>query len=322
MPLDRPLRVIFLGTPAFAVPSLEGIVRSGAELVAVVCQPDRPQGRGLGTTPPPVKEWALARGLPVHQPEKVRNGLLRSLLEPYAPDLLVVTAYGRILPREVLELPPLGCVNGHASLLPKLRGAAPIQWAIATGETETGVTLMQMDEGLDTGDMLVSRSIPIGPEETAPELHDRLAALTGELLAEALPRLARRELARVPQDHACHTLAPLLKKEDGFLDLRRPAKELADRTRGFQPWPGAVLFQAGRPVKVHRARPAPATGAAPGTVVRAGEVLAVETGDGVLEVLELQPEGRRRVTAREFVSGTRMAAGDRFDVPPPTRSGS
>lgn len=318
MPQDRPLRVIFLGTPAFAVPSLEGIVRSGAELVAVVCQPDRPKGRGLGTTPPPVKEWALARGLPVHQPEKVRNGLLRGLLEPYAPDVLVVTAYGRILPKEVLDLPPLGCVNGHASLLPKYRGAAPIQWAIARGETETGVTLMQLDEGLDTGDMLVSKAIPIGPEETAAELHDRLAALTGELLAESLPKLARGELVRTPQDQARHTLAPLLTKEDALLDLRRPASELVNRTRGFQPWPGAVLSLAGKPLKVYRARTAPATGAAVGTVVGTGDSLRIETGDGVLELLEVQPEGRRRMSVRDFLSGHAVGPGERFDVLPPT----
>ena len=317
MPRSRPLRVVFLGTPAYALPSLESVRASGAELVAVVCQPDRPKGRGLGLVAPPVKEWAQAQGLPVHQPEKVRQGKLRALLEPYAPDVLVVTAYGRILPPEVLQLPPLGALNGHASLLPKYRGAAPIQWAIARGETVTGVTVMQMDEGLDTGDVVLARSLAIGPEETAVELAERLSRLTGDALREALELLGKGELPRTPQDHAQATLAPMLKREDGFLDLRLGARELTWRIRGFQPWPGATLFLAGRPVKVHRARVGPSTGAAPGTVTQAGETIGVETADGVLELLEVQPEGRRRMTARELVSGQRLAPGDRFEVPPP-----
>lgn len=316
MTIDRPLRVVFLGTPAFAVPSLEGIVRSGAELRAVICQPDRPKGRGLEVVPPPTKVWAQQHGIPVHQPEKVRQGRLRAVIEPYAPDVLVVTAYGRILPKEVLEMAPLGAINGHASILPKYRGAAPIQWAVASGETETGVTVMQMDEGLDTGDMLLVKTLPIGPEETAAELHDRLSQLTGEAIAEALPKLARGELKRVPQDHSQATLAPLLKKEDGWLDWRRGAKELVDRTRGFQPWPGATLFLAGKPLKVHRARVLPATGAEPGTIVEMGETLKLETADGVLELVEVQPEGRRRMSARDFISGQRLKSGDTFDQPP------
>lgn len=309
------LRVVFLGTPAFAVPSLEGIVRSGAELRAVVCQPDRPKGRGLELQPPPTKVWALEKGLPVHQPEKVRQGRLRALLEPYEPDVLVVTAYGRILPPEVLELPRFGAINAHASILPKYRGAAPIQWAIAKGEAVTGISVMQMDEGLDTGDVLLVRETPIGSEETAAELHDRLSVLAGEALEAALIALSRGELTPTPQDHARATLAPPLRKEDGLLDLRLSSRELVNRIRGFQPWPGAVLFRDGKPVKVFRARAAPGTGAAPGTVISAGESIAIETADGVLDVLEVQPEGRRRMSAREFVAGYRLAAGDRFDVP-------
>jgi methionyl-tRNA formyltransferase len=315
MPFDRPLRVVFLGTPAFAVPSLEGIVRSGADLLALVCQPDRPKGRSQAPAPPPTKEWALARGLPVLQPEKVKQGRLRALLEPFQPDILVVTAYGRILPADVLALPPLGCINGHASLLPRYRGAAPIQWAVARGETETGITLMQMDEGLDTGDMLLVKKLAIGPEETAAELHDRLAALAGEALEEALPKLASGELSRTPQDNAQATLAPILSKEDGYLDLRLSARKLFNRGRGFQPWPGATLFQSGKSLKVHRARASAGHGE-PGEVVRLGESLAIGTGEGLLEVLELQPEAKRRMSARDFISGSRLKVGDRFDVPP------
>ena len=314
MPVARPLRVIFLGTPAFAVPSLEGVVASGAELVAVVCQPDRPKGRGLELQAPPTKLWAEARGIPVHQPEKVRQGRLRALLEPYRPDLLVVTAYGRILPKEVLDLPPLGALNGHASVLPKYRGAAPIQWAVARGETVTGVTVMQMDEGLDTGDIRLVRTLAIAPEETAAELHDRLAVLAGDALREAIERLSRDELPRMPQEHAQSTLAPLLSKEDAELDWTRPARELACRVRGFTPWPGAVLRLSGKPLKVHVARAVAGEGE-PGRVVAVGDVLRLATADGLLELVEVQPEGKRRMAVRDFLAGYRMAIGDRFDVP-------
>lgn len=318
MPIDRPLRVVFLGTPAFAVPSLEGIVRSAAELVAVVCQPDRPKGRSLELVAPPTKEWALARNIPVLQPEKVKQGRLRALIEPFNPDVLVVTAYGRILPPDVLSLAPLGAINGHASILPKYRGAAPIQWAIARGETETGTTIMQMDEGLDTGDMLLVKTLPIGPEETGAELFDRLAALTGEAIEEALPKLARGELVRTPQDHSQATLAPIINKEDGYLDLRLSARELFNRTRAFQPWPGATLFQNGKLLKVHRANFRPdATNAEPGTIVALGESIDIATGDGIYQVLEIQPEAKRRMPAKDFISGFRLKLGDRFDVPPP-----
>lgn len=313
---QRPLRVVFLGTPAFAVPSAEGVVRSGAELRAVVCQPDRPKGRGQALAAPPVKEWALARGLPVLQPEKVRNGRLRALLEPFEPDVLVVTAYGRVLPPEVLELPPHGAINAHASILPKYRGAVPIQWAIASGETETGISVMQMDEGLDTGDVLLERRLDIGPEETSLELHDRLAQLAGEALEEVLRRLASGPLPRQPQDHENATLAPLLKKEDGWLDLRRPAQELVNRIRGFQPWPGAVLYREGKPLKVFRARAGTLEQEAePGMVVATGDTISIATGQGTLDVSELQLEGRRRMTAKELLAGYRMEPGARFDLP-------
>jgi methionyl-tRNA formyltransferase len=315
---DRPLRVVFLGTPAFAVPSLEGILRGGGDLRAVVCQPDRPKGRGLELVAPPVKQWALERGLPVLQPEKVKQGRLKALIEPYQPDVLVVTAYGRILPEEVLAMAPLGAINAHASLLPKYRGAAPIQWAVAKGETETGVTIMQMDAGLDTGDMLLVRKLVIGPEETAVGLHDRLAALSGDALAEALPMLARDELRPQKQDSSLATLAPILKKEDGYLDLRLSAVELSHRTRGFQPWPGAVLFLQGKSFKVHRAGVRPARNQdAPGTIVSVGESIGIQSGDGIYEVLEIQPEGKRRMAAKDMLSGHRLAVGERFDVLPP-----
>lgn len=316
-PMD-PLRVVFLGTPQFAVPSLEGIVRSGADLRAVVCQPDRPKGRGLALQPPPTKVWAQENDVPVHQPVKVRNGSLRALLEPYRPDVLVVTAYGRILPPEVLELPQFGALNGHASLLPKYRGAAPIQWAIARGEKTTGVTVMQMDEGLDTGDMILTRELPIGDDDTAIEVHDALSELSGVAIEDALTRLRNNgSLPRTPQDHAQATLAPLLKKSDGYLDLTLGAEELTWRIRGFQPWPGAVLWRHERPLKVFRAQVGPSTGAKAGTIVHVGDTVDVETSEGVLKLEQVQPEGKRRMPARDWAAGARIAVGDAFDTGAP-----
>lgn len=322
--MPQSLRVVFLGTPEFAIPSLEGIVRSGAQLCAVVCQPDRRRGRGQQLLPPPVKVWAEAKGIPVHQPEKVRNGRLASLLEPYKADVLVVTAYGRILPKEVLELAPYGAINAHASLLPKYRGAAPIQWAVASGETETGITAMQMDEGLDTGDILMSRSTPIEAEETAVELSQRLSVLAGELLEEVLRKLPAGELKAIPQKHSESSLAPLLKREDGWLDFRRPAKELVNRIRGFQPWPGALIFHVGRQLKVFRATASEDASsdseeraAEPGTILAASDVLRVATGQGILNIHELQPEGRRRMTAKELLSGHSLKVGDKFELRSP-----
>jgi len=311
------IRTVFLGTPDFALPVLEGVVRAGAELRAVVCQPDRPRGRGNVPAAPPAKEWANAHGLPVLQPEKVRRGRLRALLEPFEPDVLVVAAYGRILPQEVLSLPRHGALNAHASILPRYRGAAPIHWAVARGEKTTGITIMQMDEGLDTGDIVLVRTLDIGPEETTPGLHDRLAPLAGEAVEQALRMLAAGPLPRVPQDSSQATLAPVLRKEDGFLDLRQGAVELERRVRAFVPWPGTTLFRAGRPLKVHRVRTGEGEGPEPGVVVEAAGSLRIVTGAGLLEPVEVQPEGGRRMGVREYLAGHRLAPGDRFDVPPP-----
>jgi methionyl-tRNA formyltransferase len=312
--LDRPppsaytprVRVVFLGTPEFAVPTVDALARAGHEVLAVVAQPDRPAGRGQALRGPATKAWADAHGVPVLQPEKVRDGTLATALRALRPDVLVVTAYGRILGRDLLTLAPLGAVNVHASLLPRWRGAAPIQWAVASGETETGVTVMQMDEGLDTGDMLLVRTIAIGPEETAEALSPRLAALGGEAIVEALPLLAAGALVPVRQDAAAVTLAPILEKGDGRLDFTRPAGELACRVRGFTPWPGTFTSLAGRTLKVHRAvaLAAASAGAAPGTARVSGDGLQVACGGGTsLALLEVQPEGKRRMAARDFVNG-------------------
>jgi methionyl-tRNA formyltransferase len=303
------VRIVFLGTPAFAVASLDALARAGHEVRAVVAQPDRPAGRGQALRAPATKEWARARGIEVLQPEKVRDGALAAALAPMGADALVVAAYGRILGRDLLRLAPLGALNVHGSLLPKYRGAAPIQWAVARGERETGVSIMAMDEGLDTGDVLLQRTIAIGEAETAEALAPRLAALGGEALVEALALLARREVVPVRQDGARATLAPILRREDGRIDWARPAAEIAARLRGFTPWPGAWTTLDGRLLKVLEA--APAAGApppgGPGAAFRAGaRGLGVACGGGtVLLVGRVQAEGKAAQDALAFLNGLR-----------------
>ncbi len=300
------MRVVFLGTPEFAVPTVDALWRAGHELLAVVAQPDRPAGRGQALKAPATRAWAQGHGVPVLQPEKVRDGALAAALAALRPDVLVVTAYGRILGRDLLTLAPLGAVNVHASILPRWRGAAPIQWAVASGDEETGVTVMQMDEGLDTGDVLLVRTLGIGAEETSEQLWPRLAALGGQAIVTALPLLAAGELVPVRQDPARHTLAPILVKEHGRLDFTRPAAELAARLRGFTPWPGSFTTLAGKVLKVHAARAGPGDGdgAAPGTARADGGALRVACGQGsALCVTELQPEGKKRMSAADFLNG-------------------
>jgi methionyl-tRNA formyltransferase len=311
------VRIAFLGTPAFAVAPLDALARAGHEVCCVVAQPDRPAGRGQALREPATKAWAGEHGVPVLQPEKVRDGTLAAALRAFAPDALVVVAYGRILGKDLLELAPFGALNVHASLLPRWRGAAPIQWAVAEGERETGVTVMQMDEGLDTGDMLLQRTCPIGPEETAETLHVRLSALGGEAIVEALPLLAAGRLVPVRQDSSRATHAPIIEKEHGRLDFALPAPRLAARIRGFTPWPGAWTTLAGKLLKVHRARalgPAEVAGAgaalAPGEARAVGSGLVAGCGGGsALLVEELQLEGKRRVAASEFLRGAPLAPG-------------
>lgn len=290
-------RIVFFGTPQFAVPSLEALIAGPDVVVGVVCQPDRPSGRGQQVHAPPVKEAAQAHGIPVLQPTKLRPPELIESLGAWTPDLIVVAAYGRILPKTVLDLPRLGCLNVHASLLPRYRGAAPIQWAIVRGETTTGVTIMQMNERMDEGDMLLQRATPIGEHETHGELDPRLAMLGAETLQEALALLVRGELPPTPQVHADATLAPLIKKEDGRIDWSLPALDIARRVRAFNPWPSAYTSWDGKMLKIHRARAIGATQASPGTVVAVGDSIDVATGGGTLAIDELQLEGRKRMPA-------------------------
>jgi methionyl-tRNA formyltransferase len=303
------MRVVFMGTPAFAVPSLDALAGAGHELLAVVAQPDRPAGRGQALREPATKAWARARGVPVLQPAKVRDGSLAAELGALRPDVVAVAAYGRILGRDLLELAPHGAINVHGSLLPRYRGAAPIQWAVANGERETGVSIMQMDEGLDTGDVLLQRAIAIGPDDTAEGLAPRLAALGGEALVEALALAAAGAIVPVRQEGARATLAPILAKEDGRIDWSLPAPRIAARLRGFSPWPGAWTTLDGRIVKILEARAEGAAGGGPGEARRGAQGIVVACGEGTaLAVARLQPEGRAAQDARAFLNGLRRDA--------------
>jgi methionyl-tRNA formyltransferase len=310
------VRIVFLGSGSFAIPSLEALLDAGHVVAAVVTQPDREKGRGQALAPPPTKPVAEGHGLAVLQPPRVRDPEAQEALRRLAPELQVVVAFGQILPRSVIDIAPRGAVNVHASLLPKLRGAAPIQWAIANGETETGVTTMLIDEGLDTGPTLLSRATPIGPEETAAELEPRLARMGAELLLETVRGLEEGTIQPVPQDHSRATLAPLLKKEDGRIDWSLPAARVASRARGFHPWPGAFTFDEGRLVKVLRAREAAGAGEAaePGTATAVGPGgVTVACGGGTsVRLVEVQPESRRAMPAAAWAAGARLRPGSRL----------
>jgi methionyl-tRNA formyltransferase len=310
------VRVVFLGSGAFAVPSLAALLDAGHEVAALVTQPDREKGRGRALAATPAKVLAEQREVPVLQPRRIKEPQAIDALRALRPDVQVVVAYGQILPRAVIDIPRLGTVNVHSSLLPKYRGAAPIHWAVVNGERETGVTTMLIDEGLDTGPTLLARPTPIGPEETAPELEARLGPLGAEVLLETLDGLARGTLAPRAQDHTRATLAPILKKEDGRIDWARPAEEIARRVRGLLPWPGTATTVAGSDLKVLRARAEPATGtdAEPGTVLAVDrDGLLVAAGAGTrLRLLDVQPESRRPMPASAFAAGARLQAGTRL----------
>jgi methionyl-tRNA formyltransferase len=306
-----------MGSGAFAIPSFEALLAAGHEVVALVTQPDKASGRGRERKPPPTKRHAEARGNPVLQPRRVRDPEWEAALRPLRPEAQVVVAYGQILPRALIEIPPLGTINVHGSLLPRLRGAAPIQWAIEQGLEETGVTTMLIDEGLDTGPTLLARRLRVEPEETAGELEPRLARLGAQVLLDTLIGLSAGTIRPTPQDPQLATYAPLIRKEDGQLDWTRPADALARRIRAFHPWPGTHTRLAGRGLKVlhARAEPGPSRGAEPGVVLstdRSGVIVACGEGTALL-LLEVQPESRRAMDAASFAAGARLAVGARFD---------
>ena len=303
------LRTVFMGTPDFALQTLQGLIDAGCKMVGVYTQPDRPKGRGKQLAAPPVKELAQKYDIPVYQPLKLRQPEAVAELEALAPDLIVVVAYGQILPKSVLEIPAHGCINVHASLLPKYRGAAPINKAIIDGETETGITTMYMDVGLDTGDMLVKKTLAIGPEETAGELHDRLASLGRETMEETLRQLCAGTLQREVQDDEQSTYASMMKKEDGRIDWNRSAQEIHNHVRGLDPWPGAYTTINGELLKLAETSPEAAEGLA-GTVIAADKNgVCVACGSGSLRIQQLQLAGRKRLAAADFLRGCPLEAG-------------
>jgi methionyl-tRNA formyltransferase len=315
---DGPMKLVFCGTPQFAVPTLERLVESAFSVDLVLTQPDRPKGRGLELVASPVKQSALKLNLPIYQPEKIKtNEELQSRLREIAPDAIIVVGYGRIIPKWMLDLPRHGNINLHASLLPKYRGAAPIQWAIANGEKVTGVTTMRIDEGLDTGDILLQQEFAIEDDDTSETLAPKLSAIGAELMIETLRHLQAGTIKPKPQSNAEATLAPILTKEDGRIDFHRTAQEIYNRLRGFQPWPGAFTKFRGKMLGVTATRPTTEQGAdspsSEGQVIVRGSQLFVGCGHGtVLELLEVQPEGKKRMAAPDFVHGYRPQTEEAF----------
>jgi methionyl-tRNA formyltransferase len=312
------MNLVFCGTPLFAVPTLTKLVETGFTVSLVVTQPDKARGRGLELSYSPVKKAALELELPLAQPEKIRNNQeFQSQLASLRPDAIIVVGYGRIIPKWMIDLPPLGNLNLHASLLPKYRGAAPIQSAIASGETTTGVTTMRIDEGLDTGDILLQSEMPIDNEDTAETLAPQLAQIGAELMVETLRGLQTGTVIPKPQDHSKATLAPILKKEDGLIDFTRPATEIWNRFRGFQPWPGAYTRFRGKQLQAYAMRPRESsTNLAPGEIIVDQNELVVGCGNNTaLAIIELQLEGKKRISAREFLNGYRPVAGEHLGKP-------
>jgi methionyl-tRNA formyltransferase len=310
--MKQRFRVVFMGTPDFSVPALDAVHAAGHDIVLVVTQPDKPRGRGRKLDAPPVKKAAIRLKRPVIQPASLRDETIRQVLKAAQADFFVVVAFGHILTQTVLDMPKHGCINVHASLLPRYRGPAPIHWAVINGEKETGVTTMLMDKGLDTGDILLKASEPVAAADTAGSLHDRLAVLGARLLCQTLDGFAEGTIRRIPQDHSLATYAPLLKKTDGLIDWQKPAALIESFIRGMNPWPGAFTFWGNRRLKIFRTEAtAAATTAPPGTIIEAAaNELTVATGRGRLAILEIQEASGSRLPVSEFLRGFRIAPGD------------
>ncbi len=306
------MRVIFMGTPDFAVPSLQALLDRGDDICAVFTQPDKPKGRGHKLQPPPVKELALRHSLPVLQPDTLRDEAVQESIAELEPDAIIVVAYGKLLPPKVLSVPRLGCINVHGSLLPKYRGAAPIQWAVINGEKTAGVTTMFMAEGMDTGDMLLKSETEVGPEETSGELFDRLKLLGAKLLTETLDKLEQGELKAIPQDGTQATLAPLLKKEMSALDWSEPAQRIHDRIRGLNPWPCAAAVLDGKRIKLLASQVIEGEGI-PGTAYNLDGELAAACGRGMLRITELQADTGKRMSGKDYLLGHPLKEGARFE---------
>ena len=309
--MKKKAKIIFMGTPEFAVPALKALHRSGHNVALVVTQPDRPKGRGRKVIPPPVKKAAMNLGYKVIQPASIRTPQFSEHITKHKSDIIVVVAFGQIVPKKILALPKLATINIHASLLPKYRGPAPIQWAIINRERETGVTTMLMDEGLDTGDILLSSKVEIAPDDTSGALHDRLADLGADLLLQTLKFFETEGINPIPQDHSQATYAPLLKKEDGRMDWTMPAETLDAFVRGMTPWPGAFTFHGNKRLKIFKARPILRDIAeTPGTVIKGfPDELCVMTGKGVLSVMEIQVASGKRLLIKDFLRGYKITPG-------------
>lgn len=305
------MKLVFMGTPDYAVNTLEALISAGHNVAAVFAQPDKPVGRKHIITPPPVKACAENHGIAVYQPNTLRDGRAEEILKEIAPDAIVVVAYGKILPKEILNIPKYGCVNGHASLLPKYRGASPIQWCIVCGETETGVTAMKMDEGMDTGDILKTVKTEIGDEETAEELFDRLSGLTAELLVKTLADLESGNITPIKQDEENASYAPIIKKEMAQLDfINMTATEIHNAVRGYYSWPCAYFFLENKRVKVIKAAVAGNTNAKAGTVIKSTDSLVIACKDGTaVELVTVQPEGSKPMSAKQMLCGRPIAVG-------------
>lgn len=311
------MRIVFMGTPDFAVTALESLVDRGHEVVLVITQPDRPKGRGNKLSAPPVKEKALLLGLKVEQPQTVKDQDFLDLLKVFAPEVIVVVAYGRILPKSVLDLPPFGCINVHGSLLPKYRGAAPIQWAVLDGESETGVTIMRMDVGMDTGDILLKKQMPIGVDDTSGSMFEKLAILGSELLLKGLDLLVQDVANFQPQEEALATYAPMLSKTDEVMDWSKGAEVLHNQVRGMNPAPGAYTLYGGERLKIWQTQVKPSFSEVglPGTIIKVDEAgFWVQTGQGCLAVQEVQPAGKKRMSGKQFLNGLNQGVGYRLGV--------
>lgn len=301
------MRIVFMGTPEYSVPTIDNLIKAGHEVVAVFAQPDKPVGRKQVLTPPATKVFANAKNIPVYQPQTLRDGQALEALSELAPDLIVVVAYGKILPKSILTLPKFGAINGHASLLPKFRGASPIQWAIVSGETETGVTVMQMDEGMDTGDIIDTVKIEIFPDETAGELFDRLSLITADIIVKTVNEIELGNVNPVKQNNSLATYAPIINKEMAHLDFSKTAYELNNLVRGFNPWPVAFCFIGGKRIKVFSAKPLNDAKAEPGKIVLKTDRLIIGCGGGTaLELLTVQPEGGKKMSCADMLRGIKL----------------
>ncbi len=307
------MNIVFMGTPDFSVPCLQRLIDDGHNVQAVFTQPDRPKGRGNHLAPPPVKELALQHGITVHQPERLRKSDALEILKSISPELIIVVAYGQILPQEIISLPKYGCINIHASLLPRYRGAAPIQWCVLNGEKKSGVTSMQMDAGLDTGDMLLSRECEIDENDTAEDLHDRLSVLGAEVMSETIALLEKGELKPIKQDDALSNYAPMLTKELCPIDWTEPAQSVHNKVRGLYSWPCATAVLDGKTVKIHKTLLCGKVGGKAGQVAESGKKLVVACGDGCgVEIVTLQAQGKKAMSAQDYMRGNPIEKGKIF----------